>query len=333
MKILHASHKGLPDQRVERSAYIAKRRGHTVTFLGLGTNTAPQLDVFSDIFMLRSINNRQAALDKGIRREWQHVVNEINPDLVHANDIISAKFSSDTGYPMVYDDHEYWSKQRIIYENWPWWKRLAIRPFVKAIPSWENEILSNHVTITVSEAIADEHRAKCHHVFVLQNYVLLSEVENLPVNETREGAVYVGNDFVRKRFAPHRNMNGLTDWIEFDTLYGLERESLYQSLVKYRFGLLPFKPNRYTKYSNSAKTFDYLNCGIQVLMARALYEAHGQLPYTYPFEDYSEIPETIESIDRISPKEIMEFAHDHLVWETQEGLLMEAYETALRENQ
>lgn len=329
LKILHTSHKGLPDQRIEREAYIAKSRCHTVKFLGLGAGTTPELDVFSEISMLRSINNRQAALDKRIRREWQDAVDDINPDVIHANDIIAAKFSSGTSYPMVYDDHEYWSKQVIVYKNWAWWKRLAIRPLLKAIPLWENEILSNYVTMTVSEAIANEHRAKCPAIFVLQNYVLRSEVDSLPANENRDGIAYVGNDFVRSKFAPHRNMAGLTDWVEFDSLYGLRRDSLYQNLVNYRFGLLPFKSNRYSKYSNSAKVFDYLNCGVQVLMTRALYDAHGQLPYTYPFDHYSEIPTIIDSTEYVSPSEIMKYAHDNLVWEVQENLLLKAYDMAI----
>ena len=88
LKILYASHKGLPDHRIERAAYIAKKAGHSVEFMGMGTKTNPALDVFDRITMLRSINNRQAALDKKIRVEWREEIEAISPDLVHANDII-----------------------------------------------------------------------------------------------------------------------------------------------------------------------------------------------------------------------------------------------------
>jgi hypothetical protein len=68
---------------------------------------------------------------------------------------------------MVYDNREYWSAQRIVYESWPIWKRIAIRPFLKVIPKWDRGLLEKHVTITVSEGIAKEHPRVSSHVFVL----------------------------------------------------------------------------------------------------------------------------------------------------------------------
>lgn len=331
MKILHASHKGFPDQRIEREAYIAKAAGHKVEFLGMGNNATPQLDVFEGIVMLRSINNRQAALDKNIRREWAEAIERIDPDIVHASDIIAARYTSLTGRPMVYDDHEYWSAQRIIYESWPTWKRIVIRPFLKVIPQWERELLENHVTVTVSEGIAKEHRRISSHVFVLQNYCLSAEVQDLPVNPNREGAVYVGNDFLRKKFSRHRDMTGLRESIEFDALSGLARNELYLRLTTYHVGLLPFKANPYSRYANSAKTFDYLNCGLQVLMTEPLYCAHGELPYTYPFHEYSEIPELLKNMKPVDPAEIMAYANGSLIWESQQDTLFEAYEICLEQ--
>ncbi len=329
MKILHASHKGLPDQRIERAAYVARKHGHQIIFLGMGNKDQPDLDVFDRIVMLPSINNRQAVTDKGARRRWARAVEEISPDIVHANDIIAAEFTRALDVTMVYDDHEYWSAQRIVYQNWPAWKRLAIRPFLKAIPRWEREIVSHHVTITVSQAIAQEHRRYGKYVFVLQNFCLLDEVKDLPVNPQRSGIAYVGDDFRRKKFSPHRDMTGLREHVEFDDFSGLPRRELYLRLTEYKYGLLPFRTNPYTRYSNSAKTFDYLNCGLVVLMSRGLYDAHGGLPYTVPFDSYDQIGEIVEGYDAPPPEEIMRYAHENFVWEAQERTLFEAYSTAL----
>lgn len=332
MKILHTTPKGLPDWRIEREAHLARKAGHSVELLGMGSDSSPFLEVFDKITMVRSINTRQAALDKSIRKEWAEVVESISPDLIHANDIIAAKYSTGLGIPMVYDDHEYWSAQLINYESWPLWKRIAIRPFLQAVPKWEKEILSNHVTITVSETIAQEHRRICKHVFLLRNLNLTDEVHGLIDKPNRTGVVYVGADFKLKRFAPHRDMTGLKDVIEFEALSGLPRDVLFDKLTSFRFGLLPFLTTPYTKYISSTKTFDYLNCGLQVLMTRPLYESHGNLPYTYPFDDYSDIPALMKKIEEVSSKEIMEYANRELVWEAQQDLLFEAYEIALREN-
>lgn len=331
MRILYASHKGLPDQRIEREAYLAKAAGHKVMFLGMGGAITPQLDVFEDIIMLRSINNRQAVLDKSIRNEWAKAVEHINPDIVHAGDIIAAKYTSQTGRRMVYDDHEYWSAQRIIYGNWPLWKRIAIRPFLKVIPKWEQALLEKYVTITVSEGIAKQHRKYCKNVIVLRNYSLMAEVKGLPINPKRDGVAYVGNDLRRPKFAPHRNMAGLKGHLEFDELFDLPRDELYRRLTRYRFGLLPFKTTKYTEYISSTRTFDYLNCGLQVLMTRPLFESHGRLPYCYHFDDYPDISKVINRCERVDPAEIMEYANKNLVWETQKDKLFEAYELCMAE--
>ena len=332
MRVLYASHKGLPDQRIEREAYIAKATGHKIDFLGMGNKVTPELKVFENIEMLPSINNRQVVLDKSIRNKWARAIERADPDIVHASDIIAARYTSLTEWPMVYDDHEYWSAQRIIYQSWPIWKRYAIRPFLKVIPEWEHRLLEKHVTITVSEGIAEEHRRICAHVFVLQNYGLSVEVQGLPVKPNRSGVVYVGNDFLRKRFTRHRDMTGLRDYLEFDALSGLPRDELYLRLIAYRVGLLPFKANPYSKYANSAKTFDYLNCGLQVLMTEPLYSAHGELPYTYPFDKYSEIPDLLKSMEKADPAEIMTYAHENFTWESQQDTLFEAYRISVEQD-
>ncbi|MFW9813512.1 MAG: hypothetical protein ACFFF9_13715 [Candidatus Thorarchaeota archaeon] len=344
MKILHTSHHGLPDHRVERAAYIAKKNGHTIEYLGLGETNAPTLDVFDSITMLRRLNNLQVALSRSIRKEWIKEIERINPDIIHANDLVAARFSSMSDYPMVYDDHEYWSKQRVSYRTWPLWRQFVILPYTIGIPRWEKNILSKHVTITVSEGIAEEHRRIAPRVFVLQNYCLREEVKDIPRNANRSGIAYVGSDLTTKGIVtvgpnhpvakihkpvPHRDMTGITDFIEFDAIHGLPRKELYQALSEYQFGLIPFKDNPFAKYSNSAKTFDYLNCGLQVLMTRSIYEAHGGLPYTYPIDDYTDIQTLVDQHKNVGPLEIMDYAHENLVWEAQQERLFEAYNLCL----
>jgi len=329
MRILHCSHKGLPDHRVEREAFVAKKKGHEIHYLGLGSTKQPSLDVFDTVTMLRKINNRQVALDQSIRDDWAAEIRRIDPDLIHANDIIAATFTTDLGIPMVYDDHEYWSVQRVAYGALPLIQRIRSRPFMNAIPTWERSILSKHVTITVSEGIAEEHRLHCSNVFVLQNFNLKTEVKGLPTDTEREGVVFVGNDYRRKKFLPHRNLTGLKNHLSFDDITGLSREELYQKLIGYRFGLLPFLPVPYHRFANSAKLFDYLNCGLQVLITRTLHRAHGELPFAIPFDDYSELPRLVRESPRVDPAEIMAYAHENLVWESQQEKLFEAYKIAM----
>ncbi|TFH03574.1 MAG: hypothetical protein E4H14_16510 [Candidatus Thorarchaeota archaeon] len=329
MKILHAYHKNKPDHRIEREAYIAKQQGHQIIFLGMGAAEKPQLDVFDDFITIRSVNNREVATDESIRSEWAEVVSEIDPDIIHANDIIAAHFSSKLKTPMVYDDREYWSWQRIQFKSWPMWKRIAIRPFTNAIPKWEKELISKYVTITVSEGIAAEQRKISPNIFVLRNFGLLSEFKDVPINPNREGIAYVGSDYNLKKFAKHRDLTGVKDLVSFDVFSGLPRQELYNKLSNYRFGLLPFRYSDYHKYVSASKTYDYLNCGLQVIMTRVLYEAHDKLPFTYPFDEFTGLQNIIDNTEYVNPKEILEYSHKNLVWETQGDLLQKAYVLAL----
>jgi len=329
LRILHTSHKGLPDHRIEREAYIARTKGHSISFLGFEPSKNSMLDVFDDTILLKKINYKQIVYGQSIREEWAEQIRRIDPDLIHANDIIAAVFSSNLGIPMVYDDHEYWSAQRAAYDSWPLIQRIRSRIFTNAIPKWERDILSKHVTITVSEGIAREHRLHCSNVLVLQNFNLKIEVEDLPANTKREGLVFVGNDLLRKKFLPHRDLTGLKDYLSFDDITGLTREALYLKLLDYRFGLLPFLPVPYHKYANSSKLFDYYNCGLQVIITRDLYLAHGELPFAIVFDKYAELPQLVRDSPKVDPAEIMRYAHKNLVWEAQQNKLFEAYKLAI----
>lgn len=329
MKILHTSHNGLPDHRIERAAYIAKSKGHRIEFVGLGDTKKPSLDVFDGTTMFRRLNNLEVVISKSIRKEWIRKIKEIDPDLIHANDIIAAQFSSMSGYPMVYDDHEYWSAKLSVFKDTPILRRITNSPLIKAIAIWEKDLLSKYVTITVNKNIAKAHRRYCDNVFVLQNFNLKIEVDGLPTDTVRDGLVYVGSDFSQNKFLFYRDLTGLRDSISFDDISGLPREQLYIKLLNYRFGLLPFLPVPYHRFANSAKLFDYLNCGLQVFITRLLYRAHGKLPFTIPFDDYSELPKLASEYPIVDPAEIMEYAHKNLVWEAQQDTLFEAYKIAM----
>ena len=64
-------------------------------------------------------------------------------------------------------------------------------------------------------------------------------------------------------------------------------------------------------------------------MTRSIYEAHGNLPYTHPIDDYSDIQKLVELHKDVDPLEIMDYAHRNLVWESQQDVLFEAYNTCL----
>jgi len=85
LRILHVSHKGLPEHRLERDVFVAKKKGHEMHYFRLGSTKEPSLNVFETITMHRKINNRRVALDQSIRDDWAAEVRRIDRDLIHAN--------------------------------------------------------------------------------------------------------------------------------------------------------------------------------------------------------------------------------------------------------
>jgi hypothetical protein len=117
MRILHLSHDGLPDWRVEKSAWTSSKQGHEVFFAGKKVADGYRSMVFKEIY---EIGWTAKAL-YGIPYYWHSVKNQlgrilkqVRPDVVHAHNLFSAKLVRDFGEHFVYDDHESWSKHSIL---------------------------------------------------------------------------------------------------------------------------------------------------------------------------------------------------------------------------
>lgn len=325
MRILHISHTGLPDVRVEKSALTMKKRGHELIFLGGRPSLYQNFGAFDSIFYLRIGNNLRVVADPRLKYKWLQTISRINPDLIHAHNLIVGHFLLATDYPVVYDDHEFWSKQLFNFRLRKGLRGLASRPLILMIPHWESKMLRKYPTITVSENIALEHRKKGGWVGVIWNMPLLSSVEHLPTDTLRSGLVYMGADFNRPRFNPHRNMRGLRNILKFDIVSGLNYGDMMQSLTKYEIGLTPWLSHWLHKFNGANKNFEYLHAGLQIVVNPLVKIPFMNNEYVHEFKDYSNIRDVIMSIEPRKPAEIMRDARGRYVWENQEKVLMEAY--------
>ena len=328
MRILHISHTGLPDARVEKSALSMKKRGHELIFLGGRPTLYQNLNAFDKVLYLSIGNDLDVAVNPIMKRRWLQAIDRIAPDLVHAHNLIAGHFLLTTDYPVVYDDHEYWSKQLFNYRLRKMPRGLASRPLIIRIPKWESEMLRKYPTITVSENIALDHRERCSWVGVTWNVPTLSEVEWLPTDTQRHGLVYMGNDFNQPRFGPHRNMLGLQNILEFDIISGLSYRDMMLTLTKYKIGLTPWLQHWLHEYNGANKNFEYLHAGLQVVVNPMVKAPFANNDYVHAFNDYSDIAEVVESIEPRTPAEIMRDARAQYIWENQEQVIMDAYKKA-----
>lgn len=325
MRILHTSHTGLPDARIEKTALTMKKDGHKVIFLGGLPIRNQSIPVFDEVHYIPMVNNLKFVMDSRFKQKWIKKIDEIKPDAVHAHNINAAAIMLDTEYPVIYDDHEYWSKQVFRFGERGFLRKIALKPFVKRIPIWEREILERYPVLTVSENIAKEHREIASHVGVTKNYPATAEAERLINSEVRAGNVYVGGDFNIPKFAPHRDMTGLRDAINFEIITGIEHDAMMERLTRFRFGLTPWRAHPFHKYCEPNKHYEYLVAGLQVILTASLaYPFHNE-PYVHSFETYEEIPELIDSIKIIDGKEIMNHSKERYVWEKQEHVIRDIY--------
>lgn len=172
-----------------------------------------------------------------IKKQVGKVLKESKPDIVHANNIFSAKIMSEFDIPFIYDDHEYWPlyvKRQIEYYNYSKKNKITndnvLKIFRNVVISflnsnflrqglkWEKELVSSYPTITVSDKIAEElmELGDTNKVFVTPNYPLEDEIKDIPPPQFHKelSSVYAG---IGNKLMPHRNIDGLTEtFSEFD---------------------------------------------------------------------------------------------------------------------
>ena len=173
MKILHLSDDGLPDWRVEKAALTGKRDGHSIYFGGHIRNNVKS-NLFREIFPISWSSWSMIGfpyLWHVIKKQVANCISILRPDIVHAHNIASARMVSELGLPTVFDDHEYFKVySRVVVENrkpsFYGKKSSLVRGFIKRAAlsflnsqtisvwtRWEEELVSKHPTITVSEQI------------------------------------------------------------------------------------------------------------------------------------------------------------------------------------
>ena len=246
MRILHLSHDGLPDWRVEKSAMSASIRGHELAFAG----TKPinhVTKVFSKLYEIDWAEGAKFGIPfylHYVKKQIEKVIKDARPDIVHGHNIFAGKIISEFGIPFVYDDHEYtsafaralaepvklndvnykktlrstsptlFSKTKKLIRKLAWNHLFKYRA-VNLWSRWEREILSSTCPVIVTtDTVARELRNSRHNidrVFVVPNFPMKTECKNLekPHFHNRLSSVYAGIDSFS--IHAHRNLDGLPD--------------------------------------------------------------------------------------------------------------------------
>jgi hypothetical protein len=274
LRILHLSDGGLPDWRIEKSAISASKLGHEVMFGGRNPTNYYNRNTFSKIYEINWTAKARLGILlywRSVKKQFERVIKETKPDLVHAHNIFSAKMISEFDIPFVYDDHEYWSRHsqlltemvgklswrgkakddnnNIAVELPRKVRRLLINNYaIRLWTKWEKEVVSSHPTITVSDEIAqglmgigNNNNNNTKKVFVVPNFPMKGEVKDSekPGFHNKLSSVYAGGDGYNKEKYPNRNIDGLPDTFSNHdnigelTIIGWKEEKLSSSKIRY----------------------------------------------------------------------------------------------------
>jgi glycosyltransferase involved in cell wall biosynthesis len=381
MRILHVSHESLPDWRIEKSAITASNRGNDVFFAGKLSNDYSRKS-FAKIYKINWNAKARLGLpyySDSIKKQLDQVLKEIKPDVIHAHNIFSAKMVSEFGIPFVYDDHEYWSRlsqllreiarakdlhgerqkgySKMMLSKATHIRRSLINSYaIKLWTKWEQEIVSSHPTITVSEQIATDLRTNYNakDVFVVPNFPMFSEVRDFeePRYHDSLSSVYAGGDGNNIDKYPNRDIDNLDTtflqhgigdlvvmgWsakspsIKVRYMGFLPRQEMYREMFNHSIGLIPWKQHWSHAFVSPNKAYEYAQAGLAIVCTSSfavIKEILGE--HCITFEDYEDMASKLkyfkENLDELYKRRLrlFEFARENLIWEKNESSIIEAY--------
>jgi hypothetical protein len=364
MKVLHVAHDPLPDERIERAAYSARKKGWETHYAGTGLRGKLILDnSFQSITTIPFSSFANLHLKpywSGLKKRFLDVLSKTSPDIVHAHNVIAAKLALESGVSFVYDDHEYWSQSSHLHNRgMRYLMKRAVSAYAGKIwTQWERQILQRAPVLTVSDTIAEEHRKIAKHVLVVPNMPTAMEIPKDPLATERSNvlsSVYVGNDVSAGARNPVRNVSGMTG-VFYERELGklivigdeqlaskppvysigqLSHMAMMEELTKYDVGLLPWKTFWFHKYCNPNKAYEYVHAGLLVLVTSDLTPVLTTLgPHCMPIRDDEDMARILADLkgkltDLESKRSsIIKFARAHCLWENYESRIFDAYSLA-----
>lgn len=363
MRVLHISDDPLPDTRVEKMAYLSRKRGWRTFFASPAFRSyALNEKVFESLHYVpwnRYVRLGFQPFFQRVKNKLRGVIKKLNPDIIHAHDVFAAKMVSDLGWPLVFDDHELVSLEKksdvqsgghgIIdwgagrYEVWRW-------------SSWEREICEKAPVITVSDDISEYYAKLGAKTFIVPNYPSLFELSKICLSKEKDKvftAVYLGNDIISNP-RPFRDLKGLIGIFKelrmrlvvigdptlssnnFIISKGyIPHLRIYNMMSKYHVGLLPYRKHSFHKYANPNKPYMYAHSGMAVIVTSSLHNVVQAFEgRCRTMEDLSNLKDLLldlsQNLNNIQEegRKVREYALKNFIFEEYQNEVMEAYKNA-----
>lgn len=305
MKIL-VLNLSMPDHRVEKESFLAKKAGNKVFFAGKCKENYESKIASESIyekyfdFDITPRNRLGFKLD-GIIERLQELTDSYDFDLVHAHNIYLANIASKLGIPVVFDDHEYHAN-RFQYLRPPISKtKDYVAHIIMKIryPRWEKSLVKKFPIITVSKQIVQDYKKRYPeaNVFFMPNAPLLEETDSFQKisvkKEDEIKSIYVGlNDF-SSTLCSYRDTTGFLElWNEGDigelviigdkllkssknvkSLGFIPRNELFNEMSKAHLGIIGYRPHPFHYFINPNKVYNYVHLGLFLVAPKTILAA------------------------------------------------------------
>jgi glycosyltransferase involved in cell wall biosynthesis len=376
MRILHLSDSSLPDWRIEKAALTSKKNGHQVFFGGLLSSNYFN-EIFDEMYVVPWVPNARYKFPfywNMVKKQLDRAIKKIRPEIIHAHNIFSAKMVKDMGYDcMVYDNHEYWSvyvkRQLESYEQLKKIQTKDLSPIRRVIrdisrdyikkrafkmwSQWENEVVVDTPTITVSQSIVNELKKIGGKIFLVPNFPLFKEIELIEIPQRQESlsSVYAGVEAKGPIKPAHRNIDGFIDLFERNNIgklfvigwsdnsttnvrYSgfLARRLMYEEMHNHSVGIIPFKKHWSHIYISPNKAYEYAHAGLCVMSTPGFVPVFENLGGNcISFNNYNDLIDllsyyssNLEELYSLRLK-TYNYARNHLLWEKYEKNIIDSY--------
>jgi glycosyltransferase involved in cell wall biosynthesis len=336
-KVLHLSDGPLPDWRIEKAAISSKNRGYEVYFAGKRVSSDHQsiFDKHFEIQWTSRSRNKFPFYWHNLKKQMKKIIDEVKPDIIHAHNVFSAKMAKEIDtYPIVYDNHEYWSKFLVYqYENnseIDYYDKNMMDKIKRNVTTfsnqikktkrkvwieWELEIVTDIPSLVPSPSIKEELSSISKKIFVLPNFPLKSEIERIvpPKNHDHFSSVYAGTSPYKGYQTPIKNIDGFLDLFEIGKLgkinvigwnasdsefikyHGfMDRTAMINEMSKNSIGFIPWKKHPFHPYCSPNKAYEYAHAGLIVFSTNSLQPIFDALQNNVV--GFDEYPEMVKKV-------------------------------------
>lgn len=339
--ILHFSD-SLPDHRVEKYAIYYKKLGHKIHFVGYENKEAnysfeqTRFDSINKIFIEPKFRFFPKFMKSKI--DIKSYFREIDPDIIHVHNIFSlniiSKILPEYLDRVVYDSHEFWSKQAKLRHNFRLNSNLLYRYL---IPYWE-KLIGSVPTITVSEQIAKEFSRKYNNsIITIPNLPLLELIPKKKTDRIENTIAYIGNLDNNSKIYNYRNnrplIENINEYKNFKLhIYGNNKNKIklknlsYKGFMRHQdlipelksqiYGLYGFQAHPFHYYTSPVRISNFIHSGLIPIIPKSMSEGLFKdfKSKVIIYDDIKNVPEILKnynsSYDENIHQEIIEIAQN-----------------------